>query len=189
MTESVTKFHVGGQSLWGNIPCMSLAKVHVLHFCISVLQRMAALWGWGVGLLGELDLSQHSPEPGSQGHRDSPGPLPGNRDRPGWTHGWTGKGCRGLETSPAVVSRGWGLMALWAGMRSEGVGRVCWARTLAPSGHWCCICFCSWSTKKVPWTCSKCITRLLAFTDTLHFALFAYYVADLKTVHITLWIW
>lgn len=70
-------------------------SLHVLSLgpCSAFLYqgaaRLAALWGWGARVLGppgtpgSQDLSQPNPEPGSQGHKDNPGP--GNRDRPGWT--------------------------------------------------------------------------------------------------------
>ncbi|KAI1239409.1 hypothetical protein IHE44_0012530 [Lamprotornis superbus] len=92
----------------------SLTEYMLVDEVKSLQLHLLVLRGWqlsGDGVQGVLgppgtpgsqDLSQPSPEPGSQGHRDSPGP--GNRDRPGCTHGWTVKGCRGLETSPAGIT-------------------------------------------------------------------------------------
>lgn len=195
MTETVSKFHVKRavyEEIFFAYPWLrSMFCIFVSGCC-----KAGSSLGWGAGVLGSprragsQDLSQDSPEPGSQGHRDSPGhqSLPGNRDR--LALGWALQGCKGLETSPAVASLGggwwpWGLQwapRVWAGCAKQG-----------HSGPWCCTCFCGLSTEKVPSMCYKCIRRLPAFIDTLHFAflhiMWQTYICLLKTVHITLWMW
>lgn len=97
----VTKFRVRGQSLWGNIPCIYLAKVLVLHFCMSGCCKAGSYSGLGCrGHWGSprdsQSLSDPSPEPGSQGHKGQPlsrAPVPSlgtgtGQAGPGAVGGW-----------------------------------------------------------------------------------------------------
>lgn len=133
---------------------------------------------------GPVPALPRARQPGAQGQPWAPVSSLGTAT------GWALKGWRGLETRPAVHhwGGGWWLWGLqWA-------PRV-WARCAKQghSGPWCCTCFCGLSTKKVPSTCYKCIRRLPAFIDTLHFAflliMWQTYICLLKTVHVTLWMW
>ena len=81
--------------------------------------------GWWQGLVA---MARPTPrqEPGSQGAPGQPwasGTSPGDELR-SWVHGWARQGCGELETGPATVSLGQGLMDQgdWRGVLGHGEG-------------------------------------------------------------------
>lgn len=192
MIETVIKFHVRGQSLWGNVPCIYLAKVPVLHFCIRVLQgwqlsgnRVQGVLG-PPGRAGSQDLSHHSPEPGS------------------WGTGTalvlgTGTGQAGLMAGQCTGVGGWKPVLLWhhwvGGWWPVGWNEV-WG--CAKQEHW----YLQGPDESVfvVGPLGKYLERALNASGdcqhsltTLHFAflhiMWRTYTCLLKTTHITLWMW